>query len=112
MARRIQAMCAVLVSEWAAAGETLWADVADGRELAKRLRALPGFGAEKVQITVALLAKRWQVRPPGWEAVAGVFADDVPRSIADCFDADSHRQVREWKAAQRAANLDKQGRPL
>jgi len=112
MARRIQAMCAVLHAEWHSDGANMWADVADGSELAKRLRALPGFGAEKVQITVALLAKRWRVRPHGWEVAAGVFADDEPRSIADCFDADSHRQVREWKARQRAANLDKQGRPL
>jgi len=112
MARRIHAMCAVLVADWNSDGANVWADVLDGHELARRLRALPGFGAEKVQITVALLAKRWQIRPDGWEAVAGVFADDEPRSIADCFDLESHRRVRDWKARQRAAKLDKQGRPL
>ncbi|HUF99556.1 MAG TPA: HhH-GPD-type base excision DNA repair protein [Ilumatobacter sp.] len=112
MARRIQAMCSVLVAQWGGHGERVWADAANGPDLAKRLRALPGFGAEKTQITVALLAKRWNVRPVGWEAAAGVFADDVPRSIADIHDVESHRQVREWKAQQRAANLDKQGRPL
>jgi uncharacterized HhH-GPD family protein len=112
MARRIQAMCAVLAADWHSDGASLWADVADARELAKRLRALPGFGAEKVQITMAVLAKRWGVRPIGWEAAAGVFADDEPRSIADCSDVDSYRRVREWKARQRAAHLDKQGRPL
>ena len=112
MARRIWAMCAVLEAEWQCDGATVWADVADGRELAERLRSLPGFGAEKVQITVALLAKRWRVRPDGWEMAAGVFADDEPRSIADCFDVDSYRRVRDWKTRQRAASLDKQGRPI
>jgi uncharacterized HhH-GPD family protein len=112
MARRIRAMCSVLETDWQSDGAAVWADVADGHELAKRLLALPGFGPEKVQITIALLAKRWRVRPVGWEAAAGVFADDEPRSIADCFDVESYRQVREWKTRQRAANLDKQGRPL
>jgi uncharacterized HhH-GPD family protein len=112
MARRIQAMCGVLVAQWRGRGEQVWEDVASGSELAKRLRALPGFGAEKTQITVALLAKRWNVRPTGWETAAGVFADDVPRSIADIHDVESLRRVREWKAQQRIAKLDKQGRPL
>ena len=42
-----------------------------------RLRKLPGYGEEKAQIFVALLAKRFGVRPRGWKAAAGVFADAV-----------------------------------
>ncbi len=67
---------------------------------------------EKVQILVAVLAKRFGVRPPGWEIAAGVFSDDVPRTIADCHDADSVAAVREWKRLQKAAGKDKQDRPL
>ena len=52
------------------------------------------------------------MRPDGWEHVAGVFSDDQPRSIADINDEASLARVKAWKAAQRAANKDKQGRPL
>ena len=112
MARRIQALCRSLVAEWDGRADRLWADGPDGRTLARRLNALPGFGPEKTAIFVALLAKRFGVRPDGWESIAGVFADDRPRTIADCGGADGFAAVRAWKAAQKAAGMDKQGRPL
>jgi uncharacterized HhH-GPD family protein len=112
MGRRIHALCRALADEWGGRAEQLWADGPDGRELAKRLRALPGFGPEKTMIFVALLAKRFGVRPDGWERAAGVFADDTPRSAADVHDAASLAVVREWKQAQKAAKRDKQGRPV
>ena len=52
------------------------------------------------------------MRPPGWEVAAGVFADATPRSVADCADAATLAQVRAWKVAQKAAQKDKQDRPL
>jgi uncharacterized HhH-GPD family protein len=112
MARRIHALCIELTDHWHGSAERLWADGCDGATLAKRLRSLPGFGPEKTKIFIALLAKRFDVRPDGWEQVAGVFADDEPRTIADCADADSLAAVRAWKAAQKAAGKDKQGRPV
>ena len=42
--------------------------------------------------------------------LSGVFADDEPRTIADCADEASLADVRAWKAAQKAAGKDKQGR--
>ena len=112
MARRIQAVCRALDEEWGGRAEAIWADAPDARTLARRLRALPGFGPEKTKIFLALLAKRFGIRPPGWEAAAGVFADAEPRTIADCDGPDGLAAVRAWKAAQRAAGKDKQGRPL
>ena len=103
MGRRIHALCTVLVEQYGGAAETIWADRPSGAELGERLRALPGFGVEKTQIFIALLAKRQGVRPDGWEDAAGVFADDVPRSIADIHDKASLAQVKAWKTAQRAA---------
>lgn len=110
MARRIHALCTALADDWNAAADTLWADGCDAATLAMRLRSLPGFGPEKTKIFIALLAKRFGVRPDGWQAAAGVFADDEPRTIADCADAESLAAVRAWKAAQKAAGKDKQGR--
>lgn len=112
MARRVHALCIELTERWQGSAEQLWADGCDGATLAKRLRSLPGFGPEKTKIFIALLAKRFDVRPDGWEHAAGVFADDEPRTIADCADPESLAAVRAWKAAQKAAGKDKQGRPV
>ena len=43
----------------------LWAGVADGAELLKRVASLPGFGKQKSQIFVALLGKQYGVEPAG-----------------------------------------------
>jgi uncharacterized HhH-GPD family protein len=112
MGRRIHALCDALATDHGGHAERLWADAPDGATLARRLRALPGFGDEKTKIFVALLAKRFGVRPAGWEDAAGVFADDQPRSIADCRDQESLAAVRAWKREQKARGKDKQDRPL
>jgi uncharacterized HhH-GPD family protein len=112
MGRRIHQLCAALSDDYDGDGANVWAGVDDAVEVFQRLRALPGYGEEKSQIFVAILAKRQGVRPAGWEQVAGKFADDVPRSIADVTDLASLGKVREWKRAQKAAKLDKQDRPL
>ncbi|MEQ8436756.1 MAG: HhH-GPD-type base excision DNA repair protein [Ilumatobacter fluminis] len=111
MGKRIRSLCAALTDEWDGHAASLWADGCDAATLSKRLRALPGFGPEKTKIFIALLAKRFAVRPDGWERAAGVFSDDEPRTIADCADEASLAAVRAWKAAQKAAGKDKQGRP-
>ena len=112
MGRRIHELCGVLVASYSGQAENVWDGVTDGHELYARLRALPGFGEEKAQIFLALLAKRQGVAPEGWRTSAGKFGDDVPRSVADIFDERSLGLVREWKRAQKAAKLDKQDRPL
>jgi uncharacterized HhH-GPD family protein len=112
MARRIHALCSRLVEDFGGAGENVWAGVRDAPELYRRLRSLPGFGDEKARILVAVLGKRMGVRPRGWKAVAGKFGERTPRSVADCSSPATLAEVRQWKRAQRAANLDKQDRPL
>jgi uncharacterized HhH-GPD family protein len=112
MGRRIHGLCGVLTDRYGGRPEQLWAEAATGAGLFDRLRELPGYGEEKSQIFVALLAKRFGVRPPCWEQAAGVFADDEPRTIADCHDPESLARVREWKRSQREAKKDKQGRPV
>src|SRR4051794_27133114 len=112
MGRRLHALAGVITERYGGRAETLWATAATADELYRRLRQLPGYGDEKARIFVALLAKRFAVRPPGWEAVAGVFADATPRSVADCADGETLAEVRRWKTAQKAARKDKQDRPL
>ena len=85
----------------------MWTTADDGAELVRRLQALPGFGKEKSRIFAALLAKRFGIRPEGWEQATSPFSDDEPRSAADVHDAVSFERVREWKKAKRAAGLPK-----
>lgn len=102
MGKRTQALCQALVDDYDGDAERVWSDAATGDELYARLIALPGFGVDKAKIFMALLAKRFGVRPTGWEQAAAPFSDDVPRSVADVDSPESLEQVREWKRSQKA----------
>jgi uncharacterized HhH-GPD family protein len=112
LGRRIHQLCSVLAADYGGRGEAVWEGVTTGAELYARLRALPGYGEEKARIFVAILGKTQGVTPAGWREAAGKFGDDVPRSVADITGPESLAAVREWKKAQKAANRDKQDRPL
>ena len=112
MGKRIHAVCEALVADYKGNAANIWKGVESGDELYRRLRALPGYGDEKSKIFVAILGKRMNVQPTDWQTAAGVFGDDVPRSVADVHDEVSLGKVREWKKAQKAAKKDKQDRPL
>jgi uncharacterized HhH-GPD family protein len=104
MAGRIQTLARVVTEEYGGDAAVLWTQAPTGRELFRRLTALPGFGRQKAQIFTALLAKQLDVRPDGWEAVAGDYAEEGSyRSVADVVDADSLDRVRSFKKAKKAA---------
>ncbi len=102
MATRTQQLCQVLVDEWDGEAENVWSGVDDGRELVRRIGALPGFGDQKARIFAALLAKQRGVRPAGWEEATGDYGKPGHRSIADVVDDDSRVKVREHKKAVKA----------
>lgn len=108
MARRIHALCEHVVEHHAGRVQSIWTDTEDAADLFRRLRLLPGFGDEKTKIFIALLAKRFSIRPNGWETVAAPFSDDVPRSAADVDGPAALAEVKEWKRTQRAAGKTKQ----
>ena len=101
MGKRVQAVCQVIVDEYGGDASRIWTDVANGAELRKRLEALPGFGAEKSRIFIALLAKRFGVKPDGWQEAAAPFGDDTARSVADIDSPETLARVREWKQARK-----------
>jgi len=103
MAKRVHALASALVEEYDGDTEALWHDVADGRELKKRLTDLPGYGDQKARIFVALLGKQCDVTPDGWREAAGDYGQDGYRSIADVVDPDTLLKVREFKQAKKAA---------
>ena len=112
MGKRIHQVCAVVADGYDGDAANLWTGVDSGKELFRRLKALPGYGDEKSKIFVAILGKTQGITPSGWRAAAGKFGDDVPRSVADITDEASLGRVRDWKRAQKAAKKDKQDRPI
>ena len=103
MAARLQALAALVEERYDGHAERLWTQAATGKELLARVMELPGFGKQKAQIFVALLAKQLGVRPDGWEAAVGAYAEPGYRSVADVVDPDSLQKVREYKKQKKAA---------
>jgi uncharacterized HhH-GPD family protein len=104
MAARTQELCRLLVERYHGRAERLWADAPDGATLLRRVGELPGFGAQKARILVALLGKQYGVTPPGWREAAGAYGEDgARRSVADVTGPGSLAEVRASKQEQKAA---------
>lgn len=103
MARRLQELAALVEERYDGQAERLWTHAASGKDLLARVMELPGFGKQKAQIFVALLAKQLDVRPEGWEAAVGAYAEPGYRSVADVVDAGSLQKVRDYKKQKKAA---------
>jgi uncharacterized HhH-GPD family protein len=104
MAGRVQQLCRHLVDHYGGEAARLWEGVDTGAGLLARISALPGFGADKSRIFLALLGKQYGVTPPGWREAAGHFGEEGSRcSVADITDAASRAAVREYKQAAKAA---------
>lgn len=105
MGRRVHALAQYIVEEYDGKTEAIWTEGdPDGKEVLKRLKALPGYGDQKARIFLALLGKQRGVQPAGWREAAGAYGDvDARRSIADVVDQQSLGEVRAWKKEQKAA---------
>jgi uncharacterized HhH-GPD family protein len=104
MAARTQELCHLLIARYGGRAEALWADAPDGGTLLKRVGELPGFGAQKSKIFVALLGKRYGVTPPGWREAAGDYGlEGSRRSVADITGPETLLEVRAFKQEQKQA---------
>jgi uncharacterized HhH-GPD family protein len=104
MAARVQDLARLIVDSYGGDAAQLWRSAGTGAELLKRVEALPGFGAQKAKIFVALLGKQLEVQPAGWREAAGTFgAEGSHMSVADITDAGSLAQVRSYKQSLKAA---------
>jgi uncharacterized HhH-GPD family protein len=104
MAGRTQDLCRLLVERYEGHAEKLWDDAPDGATLLRRLGELPGFGAQKSKIFVALLGKQYGVTPPGWREAAGDYGlEGSRRSVADITGPESLQEVRAFKQEQKQA---------
>lgn len=102
MAGKIQALCAAIASDYGNDAARVWMESADGPALEARLLGLPGIGEMKAKSIIAVLGKRFGVRPPGYESVAPTWPTlgdvDSPEALAS-YQAGK----RAHKAAIRAA---------
>jgi uncharacterized HhH-GPD family protein len=103
MAGRVQDMCRLIVEQYGGDPTRIWSEATDGKDLLRRIQALPGFGVQKAKIFVALLGKQYGVRPKGWREAAGDFGVDRSyKSIADIRDQASLEKVRAFKKQMKA----------
>jgi uncharacterized HhH-GPD family protein len=105
MARRVQALCQHIVEHYGGRADAIWTDGdPSGAEIAKRLKALPGYGDQKARIFLALLAKQLGIQPPGWRAASEPYGEEGSRrSVADVVDKQALAEVRAFKKQAKAA---------
>jgi uncharacterized HhH-GPD family protein len=105
MAKRVQALSQAIVDQYGGDAPALWtAGDPDGKEVLRRLKALPGFGEQKAKIFLALLGKQYGVTPTGWRQAAGDYGKQgTHMSVADVVDQGSLDQVRAYKKQMKAA---------
>jgi uncharacterized HhH-GPD family protein len=94
MAKRVRELAAFVARTYDGDAARLWTDASDARDLKKRIGALPGFGAMKVASLFAVLAKRLDVRPVGYEA-------ELP-THPTLGDVDSPQALADYQATKRA----------
>ena len=102
MAGKVQALAAAIATDYGNDAARVWRDAVDGPDLERRLLGLPGIGEMKAKSLIAVLGKRFGVRPPGYDAVAPTWPTlgdvDSPEALA-AYQAGK----RAKKAAMRAA---------
>jgi uncharacterized HhH-GPD family protein len=94
MAERVQALAKHIVDVYGGDAGGVWADAADGPELAKRIAALPGFGEMKVRGMIGVLTKRLGVQPSR--------VDEVMPRYPTLGDVDSAEALAEYQQKKRA----------
>jgi uncharacterized HhH-GPD family protein len=97
MAQRVQALCQVVVKEYGGDAASVWTGARNGDDLAVRIKKLPGFGDMKVKILVAVLAKKFGVKPDGWEKHAANW-----HTVADVDSEESMVEARIVKREMKA----------
>ena len=98
MAGKVQALTAAIAAEYDDDAGRVWSEAVDGRDLEKRLLGLPGIGERKAKSLIAVLGKRFGVRPPGYDDVAPTWP-----TLGDVDSADALAAYQAGKRAKKAA---------
>ena len=94
MAGKVQALCAAVARDYGGDAARIWTEAADARDLEKRLLGLPGIGPMKAKTLLAILGKRFGIKPAGW--------DDVAPKTPTLGDVDSPEALARYQAGKRA----------
>ncbi len=98
MAAKTQALCAEIAATYGDDASRIWTEARDGRDLEQRLLALPGIGPMKAKSILAVLGKRFGIRPPGWDEVAPTHP-----TLGDVDSAEALARYQAGKRARKAA---------
>ena len=98
MAKRVRDLCQAIADDYGGDASRVWTEAADARDLHKRLIALPGIGEMKAGTILALLGKRYGIKPAGW--------DEVVPMTPTLGDVDSPEALAEYQAGKRARKAE------
>jgi uncharacterized HhH-GPD family protein len=103
MASRVQDVCRLIIDTYHGDTAAVWTSAADGNELLANVRALPGFGAQKARIFIALLGKQMGLETPGWQKVSTPYGQPGTfQSVADIDSPAALAKVRQFKQKKKA----------
>ena len=95
MAGKVRALCQAIADDYGNDASRVWKDAADGRDLQRRLLALPGIGEMKARALIAIVGRRLGVKPPGW--------DDVAPTSPTLGDVETPEDLARYQEGKRAA---------
>ena len=98
MAGKVQQLCAAIADDYGNDAARIWTEARDGKDLERRLLALPGIGEMKAKSIIAILGKRLGVDLPG-------MAEVMPRHPT-LGDVDSAESLASYQAGKRAKKAE------
>ena len=96
MAQRVRELASVVTEEYDGDAARIWRDATDGKDLRKRIGALPGYGEMKIKSLGAVLAKQFDVQ------AAEELAPSHP-TLGDISSPEDLERYQSWKRAYKKA---------
>jgi uncharacterized HhH-GPD family protein len=96
MAQRVRELANVVTEEYDGDAARIWRDATDGKDLRKRIGALPGYGEMKIKSLGAVLAKQFDVQ------AAEELAPSHP-TLGDISSPEDLERYQSWKRAYKKA---------
>jgi uncharacterized HhH-GPD family protein len=96
MAQRVRDLASVVADEYDGDASRIWREAADGKDLRRRIGALPGYGEMKIKSLSAVLAKQFGVK------AAEELAPDHP-TLGDVTSPEELDRYQSWKRAYKKA---------
>ena len=94
MAKRVHALGTYIADEYGGDAAAVWREAASATEVIRNLKKLPGFGDYKAQVAFTVLARRFGLRPEGWE--------DAVANFPTVGDIDGPGRLEDFKARKKA----------